>query len=203
MAEFIHGTKPELGPTHDATGALMCKQDCEACANRIFTLHTSFFVKEFKQKAAQQHGEASVCHDAKCAACNQEPSDVKCCGKDCSRDTGKIRTGVLACEIYQVHSRNAKCASVPGPVKRCGCLIHAKCWLLCSQECLLSSKYAKSVPEEDRPTFAALFAEKKFSIPEMGPLLSHDQYDGPDLSAAELALVCCTCGKRDAGKVCR
>ena len=189
-----------VGPKHDPEGKLICPQDCETCANRIFALHTGFFVDEFKKKVAQQHGEAIVCHDEACATCNQKPWDVVC--KGCGKQTGKVRIGVLGCEILQVHPGNAMCATVLGPVKRCGCIVHVKCWLLCSQACLLSCKYSKAVAEDDRPKMEELFREEKFSIPELGPLLIHDQYVGKNLTPEELALACGTCGKREASKVC-
>jgi hypothetical protein len=195
----IHGTKPEFGPTHDKEDKRICADGCETCANRVFSLHTSFFVSEFKKKVTQQHGEIA-CKDDSCGMCNQKPWEVVCVG--CAKETGKVRTGVLACEILQQHPGNAKCATIRGPVKRCGCTVHVKCWLLCSQACLLGSKYAKAVPDEDRPKFEELFAQQRFSVPAMGPLLVHAEYTGKDLTAEELKLVCGGCGKRDAPKVC-
>jgi hypothetical protein len=91
----------------------------------------------------------------------QSPKNVTCPGKDCKVESGRVRTGVLCCEIFQQHPGNLKCAELAGPVKRCGCKVHVKTWLLCSYSCLLSSKFAKAVPQEDRPTFEALFKQAK------------------------------------------
>ncbi len=113
-----------------------------------------------------------------------------------------MRTGVLCCEILQEHPSNLRCVDLQGPVKRCGCLVHVKTWLLCSMSCLLSSKYNKAVQPEDRPKFEALFKEAKFSIPEMGPLLVHDNYKGAEVPESVLVTCCSACGKRDAPKIC-
>jgi hypothetical protein len=56
--------------------------------------------------------------------------------------------------------------------------------------------------EQDRQKFEELFAQQRFSVPAMGPLLVHAEYTGKDLTAEELKLVCGGCGKRDAPKVC-
>jgi hypothetical protein len=60
---------------------------------------------------------------------------------------------------------------IEGPIKKCGCLIHVKSWLICSQACQDKSKFAKKVQEKDREAIAKEYAKGVFSIPEMGPFL--------------------------------
>lgn len=178
----------------------MCNTgDCETCAGKIFKIHLNFFEDEFKKKLEQQHGEAAVCRDAQCKLCHLE--EVVCPGKDCHEKTGSVRTGVLACEIFQVHPSNAQCSALPGPVKRC-CKMHVKSWLICSYRCLESSKYAKAIPAGDKDAFEALFAKRVFGIPDLGPLLVTDHYAGGEASVEDIASACAYCYRFGATKIC-
>ena len=146
--ERIHGVKKDLyGPSHVKEGDTLCNDGlCESCARKIFKLHYTFFQNEYRQKVIQQHGEAAACTDSACKECNFEGEDIHCPGEGCDAETGKTRTGVLACEIFQIHPNNVGCNTNPGPVKRCGCKIHIKSWVICSFKCQKNSKYAKCVP---------------------------------------------------------
>lgn len=202
--EKISGKKAnEFGPTHNqADEKALCNDgECECCARRIFAIHVSFFREQFKELVAKQHGADFVCRDASCSLCH---GPVVCPG--CNTDTGAVRTGVLACEIFQRHPGNAVCATslAAGPLKQCSCKAHVRPWLLCSLRCQKESKFARLLPpnDSDLAVLTKLYDDKTFAIPEMGPLLVTTAEVGPNVPKESLATACDVCGKLESDKFC-
>lgn len=59
-------------------------------------------VNGLQGKAKQQHGDGAVCADAKCRRCFHEEEWAAVGCPACDKHTGKVRTGLLCEEIFQV-----------------------------------------------------------------------------------------------------
>lgn len=165
-------------PVHP--GDTICSaKTCAPCRLRVLRLTCNYFQDEYRKILDVRHGSTNVCKDNSCKACGYgAPEKLRC--PSCNKATGVERAGLLAIEVFQVH-RSQEHLALDGKIKDCGCTIHNRLALVCSQECHKKSIFHESA----NPKFKYIAEDGEPEIPETGPIACTRHYPPPSANVSK------------------